>query len=67
MLIVFTPSTCACDCALTLTARAADDVPDRHSRPRDRAARVRDLGLALVSVEPEPAADPPADHTETTR
>jgi hypothetical protein len=29
--------------------------------------RVRDLGLELVSVEPEPAADPPADDAETTR
>jgi hypothetical protein len=29
--------------------------------------RVRDLGLELVSVQPQPAADPPADDKETTR
>ena len=29
--------------------------------------RVRDLGLELVSVQPQPAADPPTDDTETTR
>jgi hypothetical protein len=28
--------------------------------------RVRDLGFELVSVEPEPAADPSADDRETT-
>jgi hypothetical protein len=29
--------------------------------------RVRDLGLELVSVQPQPAADPPAYDKETTR
>jgi hypothetical protein len=29
--------------------------------------RVRDLGLELVSVQPQPAADPPTDNEETTR
>jgi hypothetical protein len=29
--------------------------------------RVRDLGLELVSVQPQPAADPPTDDKETTR
>lgn len=29
--------------------------------------RVRDLGLELVSVQPQPAADPPRDDKETTR
>jgi hypothetical protein len=29
--------------------------------------RVRDLGLELVSVQPQPAADPPTDDKETYR
>ena len=29
--------------------------------------RVRDLGLELVSVQPQPAADPSTDDKETTR
>jgi hypothetical protein len=29
--------------------------------------RVRDLGLELVSVQPQPVADPPTDNEETTR
>jgi hypothetical protein len=29
--------------------------------------RIRDLGLELVSVQPQPAADPPTDDKETTR
>ena len=29
--------------------------------------RVRDLGLGLVSVQPQPAADPPTDDKETYR
>jgi hypothetical protein len=29
--------------------------------------RVRDLGLELLSVQPQPAADPPTDDKETTR
>jgi hypothetical protein len=28
--------------------------------------RVRDLGLELLSVQPQPAADPPTDDKETT-
>jgi hypothetical protein len=30
-------------------------------------ARIRDLGLELVSVQPQPAADPPTDDKETYR
>jgi hypothetical protein len=29
--------------------------------------RVRDLGLELISVQPQPVADSPTDHTEKTR
>jgi hypothetical protein len=29
--------------------------------------RARDLGLELLSVQPQPAADPPTDDKETTR
>ena len=29
--------------------------------------RIRDLGLELVSVQPQPAADPPTDDKETDR
>lgn len=29
--------------------------------------RIRDLGLELVSAQPQPAADPPTEEKETTR
>jgi hypothetical protein len=56
---------------MRLEAGAADSVFTGEIRDQSQLYglldRVRDLGLELVSVQPQPAANPPADDEESTR
>ena len=56
---------------MQLEAGAADTVFAGEIRDQSQLYglldRIRDLGLELVSVQPQPAADPTTDDKETTR